>query len=167
MCALQSEDAALNIFFLDRDPEAAARLHSDQHVIKMALESAQILCSALHRHGVAAPYKPTHAGHPSVLWAGDSLPHWLWVRRLGLALCDEYGLRFGKTHACRAVILSLPSVPAIADRGWTDPPLVMPEPYQAADPVQSYRSYYRAEKLEFGSKGRATWRIRGVPAFIA
>jgi len=157
----------VNIFFLDRDPEEAARFHSDQHVIKMALESTQILCSALHRHGIEAPYKPTHGGHPSVRWAGDSLPHWRWVRRLALALCEEYAFRFGKNHGCRAVIEALPQVPAIPDSGWVDPPLVMPESYRTGDPVLAYRDYYRAEKVMFGAKGRATWRGREVPEFIA
>ena len=38
----------MNIFALDNDPILAARWHSDKHVIKMILETAQI-----PHHGVA------------------------------------------------------------------------------------------------------------------
>ena len=38
----------MNIFYLDRDPKIAAQLACDKHVVKMILESAQMLCTA-HR----------------------------------------------------------------------------------------------------------------------
>ncbi len=156
----------MNIFYLDRDPVIASQLHSDQHVIKMVLETAQILCSALHRYGIAVPYKPTHPRHPSVLWAGDSLEHWLWTRKLGLALSDEYRYRRGKDHASEAVILGLPSSPPIPDSGWTDPPQAMPEIYRGPDSVRAYQAYYAAEKARFPSKGPATWTGRPKPDFM-
>lgn len=42
----------VNIFYLDTDPTAAARAHCDRHVVKMILETAQLLSTAWH---VAAP----------------------------------------------------------------------------------------------------------------
>ena len=63
----------MNIFYLDRDIERAVQFHCDSHVVKMCLETAQILFTALHRYDQPAQYKPTHVKHPSVLWAGDSL----------------------------------------------------------------------------------------------
>ena len=36
----------MNIFYLDRDPVVAAQMMCDKHVIKMILESDQMLCSA-------------------------------------------------------------------------------------------------------------------------
>lgn len=42
----------MNIFYLDHDPAAAARAHCDRHVVKMILESAQLLSTAWH---VASP----------------------------------------------------------------------------------------------------------------
>jgi len=36
----------VNIFVLDRDPELAAKYHCDKHVVKMILESAQMMCAA-------------------------------------------------------------------------------------------------------------------------
>lgn len=156
----------MNIFFLDRDPVAAARLHSDQHVAKMVLESAQILCAALYRHGIEAPYKPTHARHPCVLWAGDSLAHWRWTRSLGLALGDEYTHRWGKTHASAAIIANLPAHPALPELGWSTPPQAMPEAYRGADPVAAYRAYYAGEKSDFPGKGPARWTGRPRPDFM-
>ncbi|MBI3447011.1 MAG: hypothetical protein HY055_17005 [Magnetospirillum sp.] len=156
----------MNIFFLDRDPLVAAQLHSDQHVVKMVLETAQILCAALFRHGIAAPYKPTHARHPSVLWAGDSLCHWQWTRRLGLELGAEYTHRRGRIHASAEVIAALPEVPPIPDQGWVDPPQAMPESYRGEDAVAAYRAYYAAEKSRFAGKGAATWMARPKPAFM-
>ena len=38
----------MNIFMLDRDPRVAANMHCDKHVVKMILETAQLLCTA-HR----------------------------------------------------------------------------------------------------------------------
>ncbi len=156
----------MNIFFLDRDPLAAARLHSDVHVVRMATETGQILCAALHRHGLPAPWKPTHPRHPSVLWAGDSLAHWQWLRRLGLALCAEYTWRFGRSHGAAAVIAALPEAPPLPEAGWTDPPQAMPDAYKGPDAVAAYRAFYAAEKAVFARKGPAKWTRRRRPAWM-
>jgi len=36
----------VNIFAVDKDPQTAAQQLCDKHVVKMILESAQMLCSA-------------------------------------------------------------------------------------------------------------------------
>lgn len=38
----------VNVFYLDHDPAAAARAHCDRHVVKMILETAQLLSTAWH-----------------------------------------------------------------------------------------------------------------------
>ena len=38
----------MNIFYLHRDPIVAAEMSCDKHVVKMILESAQLLCTC-HR----------------------------------------------------------------------------------------------------------------------
>ena len=38
----------MNIFYLDKDPIAAAVVQYNKHVVKMILESAQMLCTAHH-----------------------------------------------------------------------------------------------------------------------
>ena len=36
----------MNIFYLDKNPNTAAKMMCDKHIIKMILESAQMLCTA-------------------------------------------------------------------------------------------------------------------------
>ncbi len=115
----------MNLFFLDRDIETAVHYHCDKHVVKMCLETAQLLCTSLHRYSVSAPYKPTHTKHPTSLWTGNSLRHYLWLRRFGLALCKEYTWRYQKTHASGNIISTLPVAPPIPDVGWSDAPQAM------------------------------------------
>ena len=47
----------MNIFILDNDIEQCARYHCDQHVGKMILESAQLLCTALNQKPIATAYR--------------------------------------------------------------------------------------------------------------
>ena len=92
----------MNIFVLDKDPVKAAKMHCDKHVIKMILETAQMLCSAYED----APYKRTHVNHPCSIWARKSKSNYLWLIKLGMALHDEYQFRYGaeKQHKSFAVI---------------------------------------------------------------
>lgn len=41
----------MNLFILDNDIEKSAQAHVDKHCIKMILESAQLLCTAIRLHG--------------------------------------------------------------------------------------------------------------------
>ena len=84
----------MNIFVLDTDIEICSQYHADQHVVKMILESAQMLCTVLNKNGIRAPYRSTHSNHPCTLWAGASLENWRWLRDLALALNQEYRYRF-------------------------------------------------------------------------
>lgn len=151
----------MNIYVLSHDPREAARYHVDRHVVKMIVESAQILCTVLHETGVEAPYRPTHRHHPVVRWAGASLSNWRWLRELALALNDEYRYRFGreKDHASATVIRSLPE-PPIPDRGLTPFAQAMPEKYRRDDAVEAYRAFYRGAKAHL-----ARWTRRSAPAW--
>lgn len=58
----------MNIFVLDTDPKLSAQYHVDRHVIKMILENAQLLSTALKINNIEANlYKPTHQHHPNYL----------------------------------------------------------------------------------------------------
>ena len=60
----------MNIFFLHEDTEKCARLHNDKHVVKMILETAQLLCTTAHELGFEdVPYKAVHRNHPCSIWA--------------------------------------------------------------------------------------------------
>ena len=148
----------MNLFVLHRDPAIAARWQSDRHVVKMTLETAQILCSAAWQLGQRAPYKPTHQKHPCVKWTAACRGNWSWVVAHGLALAAEYERRFGRTHA------SLPVLKWARRHGpktgLRRQPFVMamPDRYKARDPVAAYRRFYREEKAHF-----ATWKPPSKP----
>ncbi|MDX9787415.1 MAG: pyrimidine dimer DNA glycosylase/endonuclease V [Desulfobacterales bacterium] len=150
----------MNIFVLDTDFERCARYHCDQHVVKMILESAQILCSALHIHGFNTPYKPTHLKHPCVLWAAASYDNFNWLKKLMVYLNKEYRYRFRKSMDHRSIdILGKINGMAYEARGLTPFVQAMPEKYQVpGDAVRAYRAYYIGEKLKF-----AKWRRRRRP----
>lgn len=149
----------LNIFYLDSDITKCARFHADKHVIKMILESAQVLCSVLWMHGIRAPYKPTHLKHPCVLWANHSLSNWYWLKDLAGALNEEYKYRFNheNNHKSYDVILSLETPPLI-DLGLTERPQVMPDEFKHIDAVSAYRHYYKVGKSHL-----AQWTKREAP----
>jgi len=150
----------VNLFVLHRDPATAARMQCDRHVVKMTLETAQILCSAAHLLGQKAPYKPTHRAHPCVLWTAAGRGNWRWVVTHGLALADEYERRFGRVHKSRPV-LEWAAGRGVGPRGGERRrPFVMamPEEYRGRDAVAAYRRYYFAEKARF-----ARWRAPARP----
>lgn len=149
----------MNIFYLDSDITQCARFHCDKHVIKMLLESAQILCSVLWLHQIKAPYKPTHLNHPCVLWANESLSNWLWLKKLAYALNEEYKYRFNckSNHKSYDVISSL-EIPPILDRGLTERPQALPDEFKQEDPVKAYRQYYKMRKQHLGH-----WTKRDIP----
>lgn len=150
----------MNLFVLHRDPVIAARWQCDRHVVKMTLETAQILCTAAHLLGQEAPYKPTHVKHPCVLWTAACRGNWRWVVAHGLALADEYERRFGRTHKS-VPVLRWAARRGVGPRGSARrQPFVMamPDEYRGRDPVAAYRRFYIGKKARF-----ATWRAPGKP----
>jgi hypothetical protein len=148
----------MNIFFLDKDVELCAKYHCDKHIVKMTLESAQLLCSVHWILGNEAPYKLAHKNHPCSIWARGSLSNYIYLCNLGLELCKEYKYRYGRIHSSEKVIeWCLNNVPEIKDIGFTKPPLAMPDKYKCHDTIKSYRDYYINEKTF------AKWKFRNVP----
>lgn len=101
----------MNIFILDQDFKINANYHPDKLVIKLALESAQMLATVLAQYGGVIHkangeiYKPTHASHPCTQWAGKSRKNFNWLCSYAMALCDEYAKRYSKEHGCANAIL--------------------------------------------------------------
>lgn len=99
----------MNIFLTSPDPVACAVALDDRRVIKMALETAQLLSVAIRlRCGYDElnddVYGMTHYAHPCARWARKSMGNFLWLVDHGLALCDEYRHRYMKTHKSQGVI---------------------------------------------------------------
>ena len=152
----------MNIFVLDWDVKKCAQYHNDKHVVKMILETAQLLCGVHHMtHQVThqVPYKLSHKNHPCSIWARESLTNYLWLCELGLELSKEYTYRYGKRHKSQDVIeWCIVNKPQIPDKGFTEPAKAMPEQYKVKSVVESYRNYYNGEKVSFSK-----WKNRKIP----
>jgi hypothetical protein len=153
----------MNIFILDRDIETCAHYHCDQHVVKMILESVQMLCTALNKKGFTTPYRSTHVKHPCVLWVEESFANFSWLQNLALALNAEYRFRFQRDadHKSISVINEIANC-GYENRGLTEFAQAMPDKYKVpGDAVKAYRRFYLGEKMKF-----AKWTRRGVPEWI-
>ena len=163
----------MNIFILDTDPTTAARMHCDKHVPKMCVEAAQMMASALRRHGATddampltkagTPYKGGYAHHPCTVWAGDSLDNFTWLADHALALCSEYYDRFNKVHACTSPIIQMRSSDIVSDirQALTPFAQAMPDEYRDDDAVKAYQAYYHSKqfaKWEKGTPAPDWWR---------
>lgn len=117
----------MNIFYLDKCARQCAEWMVDRHVVKMILETAQLLSTA-HRlldgteqvvegfvdeFGIKhrkkklwvlddardpVLYRATHANHPSAVWCRQSVENYNWLVDHLFALGDEYTYRYGKKH---------------------------------------------------------------------
>ena len=152
----------MNIFVLDYDPSVCAKMHCDKHVVKMILESAQLLCGVHHMTDSVhePPYGLSHKNHPCSIWARECIENYLWLCDLGLELCKEYTLRYGKYHKCQRVISwCLEHLPNLRENGDLTPfAMAMPDYCKIGTAVQSYREYYNKEKTSF-----AKWKFTSVP----
>jgi len=155
----------MNIFVLDWDVKKCAMYHNDKHVVKMILETAQLLCGVHHMTESPSenvPYKLSHKNHPCSIWARESMDNYLWLCELGMELCAEYTFRYGKRHKSQQVIeWCIDNRPNIPEEGFTVPAKAMPDQYKVEDVVQSYRNYYLGEKKSF-----CNWKNRSVPSWF-
>ena len=147
----------MNIFVLDESPVISAKYACDKHVVKMILESAQMLCS-VHPEGTA-PYKRSFYNHPCTKWVRESARNYEWLLLHAYALCDEYTRRYDKVHKTEAIIEwcdnNRPELPNIE---MTNQPTCMPDYCKTASVVESYRKYYINEKSKF-----ARWKDGNIP----
>jgi hypothetical protein len=132
----------------------------------MILETCQLLCTAIWLAGGEAYCKPTHKNHPSAIWCRANKSNWEWLKSLGIALCEEYTYRYGKTHKLETVLREL-EVPDIPDGDFSQPTQAMPDEYKDKDSILAYRAYYSYGKthLHFW-KTRHAWKGRSIPRFI-
>ena len=152
----------MNIFVLDLNSSLAAQMACDKHVVKMILETAQLLCS-YYPQGIA-PYKRTHYNHPCAKWTRSSLSNYKWLVQYGIELCKEYTFRYNKIHKSQRVIeWCNNNIDGLADHGITPFAQAMPDVFKVPnDPVSAYRNYYIAAK-----KHILKYTIRQPPAWIS
>jgi hypothetical protein len=174
----------MNIFATSTCPKSAAQDHCDKHLVKMILETAQLLSTAHHLEGEASDipgiYKVTHENHPSAAWVRSTRANYLWAYDLFVALCDEYTRRYGRVHKTdtklRAGLMTVPR--HIVSRDLTAPPACMPDAFkydaEGEWPVESYRRYLAhgkswltADSFKKRAGGAPAWfrtLTEGVPA---
>lgn len=179
----------MNIFILHEDPVIAAQLQCNKHIVKMTLESAQMLSTA-HRmldgytiQGISKSgkrsvkhwthpnkeldtilYKAVHFSHPCTVWTMETSSNYIWHYQHFVALCDEFQYRYNKKHMSddklRVILKTIPSNIKIGPL--TIHPLAMgsnPECMDKEDPVKSYRSFYQTKQARF----KMEWSKRDVP----
>ena len=180
----------MNIFFLDESPRQCAEWMVDKHVVKMIVETAQLLSTAhrvldgievqleLEKNGKRRKkkvwvlddsrndllYACTHINHPSAIWTRESVENYNWLVDHLHALGQEYTYRYGKKHATiQKCFYPLQSPPfGLRTWDWTQPPSAMDERYIISDdPIVNYRNYYR-----FGKAKLHKWKNRDMPAWI-
>lgn len=145
-------------------------MQCDKHVIKMILESAQLLSTAHHvldgnsaREGI---YKPTHINHPCSIWVRDSQYNYVWLWWHFDALCREYEYRYNKLHKTSSMLRKLYWTPnnmvGIGPTPFAVAMKVRPECVVEGDPVQSYRNYYKTKQKDF----KMVWTKREVPSWF-
>lgn len=100
----------MNIFATSPCPVESAVALDDVRVIKMILESAQMLSGAIYVCSGKVHddiYKPTHLKHPCTVWATSSSENWKWLYKHTEALCAEYTFRYEREHKTKAVLQPL------------------------------------------------------------
>lgn len=161
----------MNIFVLSNSKYECAKALCDQHVGKMLLETAQLLCSPFEPGTV--PYKRTHYNHPCAKWVRETRTNWLWLLTYGVVLANEFKYRFEKEHKSGLVIYHLLEDPTI-DYRTTNLELTpfaqaMPDKYKCDNAVIAYRDYYRAKMIEWTLREKPIipkWTKRNPPDWL-
>jgi len=181
----------MNLFILDKDPILAAQLQCDKHVVKMIVESAQML-STTHRildgHVEKRPsksgktmvnywvhpnsnlentlYKAVHHKHPCTLWTMESSANYFWHVMHFNALLKEFEHRYGHEHGSKFLLPVLSSLPKNIPMGPQTPfRLAMkdsPECIALGDPVKAYQAFYQTKQKRFSM----VWTKRETPTWF-
>ena len=162
----------MNRFIIDKTPEAIAMALCNKHVVKMPLEEAQMLCTAMHIHApkdwleTANLYRQVHTNHPCTIWARHTSTNYRFALDLFKAMLAEYTYRYDKVHASSRLIDKLEEGEQFIPRGVLTPhPECFSEHINLKDgtqwPVRSYRLFYFADKREF-----LDYKRRPVPYWI-
>lgn len=167
----------------------------DAHVVKMVLETTQLLCACYHIRSPSLAeslaedwlYRKTHLRHPVTVWVASSKAHFEFALTYAFDLAKEYTLRYGRTHKCVNVLrkiretgwpdlqrgTNVPEVTThtrIARKGLVEGvtwfPLAMPPEFHTDDAKESYKAYYKTKHLTM-KKRPTNRRLDGPPRLCA
>ena len=160
----------MNIFHLDKNPKICAEYHCDRHVVKMILETAQMLSTAYRRHFNECYfydidlYKTAYPKHPMTIWVGNSGGNFSWTMKLFEQLLNQYKKRYKKVHKTTRIFNLLNNNYKYWNEltgDFTDPPLCMPDDCKRDCYIFSYRKYYKEYKSYF-----AKYTAVDIPHFM-
>ena len=110
----------MNLFFLSQDPKEAAKFHCNKHVVKMILETVQMLYTSHHLNCEEGwedyfinkglkPYKPFGPKHPSTRWVAETFNNYRYALILVRELCLEKRRRWPQNpvHSCEVHVRAL------------------------------------------------------------
>ena len=151
----------MNIFILDEDIKKSVSYHCDEHVNKMIIEAAQILCAVNHKHDMPARYKLTHKNHPCTIWAGSSIDNYLYVVDYASYLNEEAKRRYNHSRDHRSIeVISELEMPKLPDIGLTIFAKCVADEFKSiSNVVEAYRQYYKTKTF-------ATWKYSEKPSWL-
>ena len=158
----------MNIFAIESDKQGqidwvkSAQSQDNYRLVKMILESCQILSTVLNEQGIQAPYKSFNPKHPSCIWAAESSANFEDLIIHCLAMLEEYTERFGKRHKCTDVleqIIDLYDSDRFCVQDSTPLRMAIPDSFKCGDIVESYRRFY-------ASKPRIRYPKEKVPSWF-
>ena len=146
----------MNIFVLDDNPNIAAEMMMDKHVVKMPTESLQMVSTIMELNGFNSPFKSVMASHPCTIWARESSSNFNWLVDHTISLCKEYTNRYEKTHKVERLLNEFKydieeTSALLSNDGLTDFAQAMPDEYKNEDAVIAYRTYYLEDKWRIAS----------------
>ena len=159
----------MNIFVTHPFPAESAICLPDKHVVKMILETAQMLYSVHWYKELELPldaYKKAHINHPCSIWARTSVDNYIWLCKLGLELSKEYTFRYEKIHKTQKHIEWLfKNIPELPKIGFTLPAQAMPQEYKVPEnSIEAYRQFYIKNKIL--ERGINKFTKRSIPKWI-
>lgn len=153
----------MNIFVTSPDPVECALALDDKRLVKMVLETAQIMSAVCDRHRCwnKYMYRVTHRNHPCTLWAGDTSENFWWLYRHGKALSEEYSYRYLRIHQSSRVIFNCRNVYLFSPIAGEPTPFVNCTNFKEL-PV--HRAYKQALNEKWRNDKRPpTWKGREQP----
>jgi len=145
----------MNIFVTSQHPTESAECLPDKHIVKMPLETCQMLsivCSDKWGHSYGTipkadgnPYatdKGAFRNHPCTKWANETVENSRWLLAHGIALCEEYFNRYGKCHTCfKTLLVADEIIPYVKWDNHTPFVRAMPEEYKFDDSIDTLTAY--------------------------
>lgn len=97
----------MNLFVPSPIIETSVEALDDKRVVKMVLETAQVLSTAIRVHDSETTmpvYKMTHKNHPVSIWVRTTSDNYKFTLDYFIKICNEYTYRFGKIHKSESLL---------------------------------------------------------------